>query len=667
MTRKFIATLFVLILTTLTGAQTATRAQTQTTSPGTHWSAVDDLGRARPEPQRELRDDRKVGLFYFLWFEPSTVAPRDKNSDEPRPYDISKIERIDPNPTQNDALLGKEWDMHYWGEPLFGYYDARDPFVIRRHMQLIADAGIDVLIFDVTNLSTYPDVYLPLCDLLLEMRAQGFHAPQVAFMTNTLASRAIEALWKDFYSKERYRPLFFLWRGKPPLLAPEKDAPESVRDFFTIRTAYWPTGGPKNTRNEWHWVDAYPQPYAWSDEPDRPEELVVSTAQNLSRDAGAHDVWMSERIGRGRSFVFGADRQRYAPDEGLNFAQQWSRALELDPEFLLVTGWNEWTAQRLKIDWAGGRYAFVDQFDHEFSRDVEPTRALHTDAYYLQMVDGIRRFKGGAPAPSAAPRKRIALDAGFEQWLDVTPELRDYVDDPATRDFNGRGGAVYRNASGRNDLESAKVARDDEYVYFYLKTTAPITPNPPDGLRLALDLDDDLTTGWRGADALIGDRYLATGASVARYNPEPAASARARMRELTAEFKLDEALPLDGLVERQTQAYATPEQTDALAQYDEAERAKVAARREVEALKETARRWHGADARTTGAVAWRVERDQLMLAVPLALFAKGQALDAVSFKWLDNLPEDPSAVDFYDHGDVAPEGAFFYRVTFAKE
>lgn len=52
----------------------------------------------------------------------------------------------------------------------------------------------------------------------------------------------------------------------------------------------------------------------------------------------------------GRSFHDGVqpetDRYDVTPDtdKGLYFAEQWSRALEVDPEFVFVTGWNEWTA-----------------------------------------------------------------------------------------------------------------------------------------------------------------------------------------------------------------------------------------------------------------------------------------------------------------------------------
>ena len=31
---------------------------------------------------------------------------------------------------------------HYWGEPQYGYYLSADPWVLRRHAQLLADAGV---------------------------------------------------------------------------------------------------------------------------------------------------------------------------------------------------------------------------------------------------------------------------------------------------------------------------------------------------------------------------------------------------------------------------------------------------------------------------------------------------------------------------------------------
>ena len=628
------------------------------------WNAVDDFGRLVSDPAdaRPLRPEKKVGLFYFLWFEDSTSIPVDKNrpADSPAPYNITAIQRRDPNPTQKDDLLADNGQMHYWGEPLFGYYDARDPYVIRRHMQLIADAGVDVLLFDVTNVATYPDVYLPLCDVLLDLRAQGFSAPQISFITNTNIPTTVKNLWREFYSQERYKSLFFEWKGKPLLVANPSEVPEEYRDFFTLRAAYWPTRGPHNSHNEWRWVDAYPQPYSWDESPDKAEEIVVSTAQNVSRDQGAHDVWMSERIGRGRSFVYGAEKQRFAPDEGLNFAQQWTRVDDLDPEFVLVTGWNEWIAGRWRIDWAGNRWTFVDQFNQEYSRDVEPARGLHLDAYYLQTIAGIRRFKGAARETRKAPRLTVAEANDFAAWSKVEPTLRDYRGDASKREFDGKGGTRYVNASGRNDLTVAKVARADDRVYFYLESAAPIEASGLAGLRLALDLDDDLSTGWRGADLLIGDVYRSDGTVVAReYDPSAAEAAKAEIRELVKSAGLDETVEVERLVEAQTQPFATSEQNAALAALDAREAEKAGARAKVEALKEVARTWRSTSERD--GARWRLEDGKLLISVPTSFFAD-PTVHAVSFKWLDNLPATPSVADFYDQGDVAPEGAFFYRL-----
>ena len=623
--------------------------------PGTPWRAVDDLRRviADSNSAPPLREEKKVGLFYFLWFEDKTPIPVDKNApqDDPRPYNISQIERVEPNPTQNDALFGENGQMCYWGEPLFGYYDARDPYVVDRHLRLIADAGVDVLVFDVTNLETYPDVYRPLCDRLLKMRDEGFPAPQVSFITNTNVENAVDALWKDFYSREKYRPLFFEWKGKPLLVANPEKVPEELRDFFTLRDAYWPTEGPNNSHNRWRWVDAYPQPYSWSDDPNRPEELVVSPAQNLARDANAHDVWMSERIGRGRSFVYGAEKQRYAPDEGLNFAQQWSRALELDPDFLFITGWNEWIAGRWKIEWADGRKTFVDQYDHEFSRDIEPARGLHGDAYYLQAIDGIRKFKGVADAPRAVGGDGISFDSPWEKWRAVAPSLRDYRGENARRDFKGRGGTHYFNAGGRADFDLVKVARDGEYVYFYLQTVEPIEESASDDILLALDLDDDLATGWRGAELLVGGR------GAERFDQAAADALRENIRRVVEQNRLDDAPEFDD--ERvQERAYATEEQRAALERFDSDARKKANARNTLERLKERAREWRPLPEYVQG-LKRRVEGRNVLVAAPVALFSK---LDAVSFKWIDSTSDLPNPDDFYLGGDVAPEGSFFYRV-----
>jgi hypothetical protein len=153
-----------------------------------------------------------------------------------------------------------------------------------------------------------------------------------------------------------------------------------------------------NVHMGWNWESTYPQPYGFTDDPARPEQVNVAVAQNLSMD-GSGPTDMSAGNARGRSFHDGKeDAQPGSVNRGLNFAEQWQRALQLDPPFVMVTGWNEWIAGR--FPGSDGSLRFVDQFTAEYSRDIEPQRCWHGDNYYYQLVANVRRYKGVEPAPA---------------------------------------------------------------------------------------------------------------------------------------------------------------------------------------------------------------------------------------------------------------------------
>src|SRR2546427_9612275 len=126
--------------------------------PCTPWPAMDALGRALPLPEEvgPPKPGRFVGIFYFLWHQD---VPR-RSPSEPGPLDIARIKAQDPDALKKPGspLWGGIGASHYWGEPLYGYYRSPDPWVLRRHAQLLADAGIHTLIFDTTNAQTYREV-----------------------------------------------------------------------------------------------------------------------------------------------------------------------------------------------------------------------------------------------------------------------------------------------------------------------------------------------------------------------------------------------------------------------------------------------------------------------------------------------------------------------------
>ena len=113
-------------------------AEQRDTMPDT-WAATDALGRVLPMSAEvgAAKANRTVGIFYFNWH----AAFGNKEV-----HDIAKIVAANPAAPQ----WGPVQAPHYWSEPRFGYYRPDDPWVLRKHAQILADAGVDVIIFDVT-------------------------------------------------------------------------------------------------------------------------------------------------------------------------------------------------------------------------------------------------------------------------------------------------------------------------------------------------------------------------------------------------------------------------------------------------------------------------------------------------------------------------------------
>jgi hypothetical protein len=131
-------------------------------------AAVDVYGRFVPTAASP-RNGKTTCIFYFL-----TGGQHSGNAD--RIYDVTQLSMYKPdelwNPegTENSPVTAS----HYWGEPLFGYYDSEDEYVLRRHAKMLTYADIDFLIFDTTNHVTYDNVCLKLMEIFDEYRLQGF-------------------------------------------------------------------------------------------------------------------------------------------------------------------------------------------------------------------------------------------------------------------------------------------------------------------------------------------------------------------------------------------------------------------------------------------------------------------------------------------------------------
>lgn len=474
-------------------------------SPGADFMATDALGRKLPayEEVGDLKKDKFVGLFYWTW--------HTQQSKGNAPYNTT--EYLSRNPQAKDDYKHPMWPVKnspwFWAEPLFGYYLNTDEWVLRKHAEMLADAAVDVIIFDCTNGNfTWKESYMKLCEVFNRARKDGVRTPQIAFMLpfgpSPGSREIITELYRDLYSKGLYQGLWFRWKGKPLIMAYPGSAGDSkeILDFFTFRPGQPVYDKGPERKDHWGWLEIYPQ-HGFIKTDKGYEQAVVGVAQNWSKERGLTAMNAPGSFGRSYTAKNGQVTTPGAVNYGYNFQEQWDRALEIDPEFIFITGWNEWIAGRHEL-WQQQTNAFPDEFDQEGSRDIEMMKGGHGDNYYYQMMSNIRRFKGMIKPQKVSPPLSIAIDGNFKEWENVSPKYSSYKGNTMHRNSPGWGGLQYVNTSGRNDIVAAKVARDQDNVYFYIETARPISPKTdPAWMRIFIDMDMDKNTGWEGFDFVI--------------------------------------------------------------------------------------------------------------------------------------------------------------------
>jgi len=577
------------------------------------WAATDGLGRTLTLSDSR-RENKFVGMFYWIWHYPwcANYTP-DNNNEILTAHPEAKYDFY--NPVWGNYADGVP---HFWDEPLLGYYSNLDEYVLRKHAELLADADIDVIIFDTTNgHETFRDGYEALFKVWEEAKQDGVDVPQIAFILNFFDDEEVRTeilqLYDDVYSKGRYEDLWFRWDGKPLIMGnigalditEEKD--KEAYNFFTFRDnepSYF-TDDYLAVTDKWGWCSSYPQTkFCKNLFGNKVEEICVSVAQNANEN-GLCAMNSAEGTVQGRNYAkgdysynFEYKNQIVTVDKntdnllyyGLNFQQQWDYALEVDPDFVFVTGFNEWIAGRFK-EWQGTVNASPDQYLPEFSRDIEPSNGVLKDYYYYQLCENVRRFKGTNSAPKCDADKTIDISGSASQWDSVLPEYNHYTNSTRDRAMAGWKGTYYENHTMRNDIVSSKVAYDDDNVYFMVKTAENLTPSTDNAwMRLFIDTDTSgISDNWESFEYVI-NRSTPNGNTIT--------------------------------VERSTGG------------------------------------WNFENA---GTGTYTVNGNVLQFAVPRATLGLDKSEEVkFNFKWSDNMQTDGDIMDFYQNGDVAPGGRFTF-------
>ena len=439
-------------------------------------SSTDAVGRFF-DSYGDMDSEKYVGIFYFLWTGQHGSASED-------------ISKLSLEEIKKDTNVGVH---HYWTEPLYGYYNSEDPWVFRKHLEILAMAGVDYIAFDVTNSYPYVNVLNNILPVALELQNAGFKIPKLMFYCNAGSANVAETLYNNFYSDDTYNGELYadLWfragdtnnansENKPWIVVDQEfysAAKEEVKNFFYKKDSQWPNVPMKDNGMPW---------MSWAGREDGYRQynhngiMSVSIAQHTS-GAFSDAVLMDNRsMGHGR----GWSRNDNKNDEsrirnGSNFQEQWDYAVSQENvNNIFITGWNEWVAQKQHSNSSRSTAYFVDLFNEEFSRDAEMTKGLYGDNFLMQIAQNIRAFKGipSSGKKQAYPTSIDIRSKSVEQWKG-TEAFTDFTGDIAPRDYKSSNFSLphYVNDTGRNDIELTRVTYDADNVYFLVKCADNVT------------------------------------------------------------------------------------------------------------------------------------------------------------------------------------------------
>lgn len=473
---------------------------------------IDKLGRSFDASLPKTDKDRQVGIFYFL-----TLGQHGGT----KIYDTTKILQMEDgldlmfsfDKSGNSAApVGA---AYFWSEPLYGYYNSADIWVIRRHLQLLASAGVDYLCFDVTNAVTYDGVYPLIMNEICSLKAEGWeNVPETVFYTHSYSTNTVNKLYNDIYSKEKYKDAWYYYNGKPLIIAYEKTlydkkgtgdtsyAPQKlsdeILDFFSFKRPEWPNEY-KVYEDSIPWIEwSYPAP-------------VHGGIMNVS--VAAHpELPMSDSLTRGaNNFGRGwsvTEKRNISEDaeKGTYFQSCWDAAKNEDPDMIFITGWNEWVAT--KFEWEG-EYALIDLCNEEFSRDAEIMKGGYEDNFYMQLCKNIKEYKSASVKDARVKNENISIPMieDTTEWNKVKTVFRSVGSDNTMRSSVGAAPSVkYSQAAARNNIYEIRVTENETHLFFYIKTDDVITEresNDSGWMNILIGKGDLELKGWNGYEYVI--------------------------------------------------------------------------------------------------------------------------------------------------------------------
>ncbi|MBR5785562.1 MAG: hypothetical protein IKY41_02555, partial [Clostridia bacterium] len=187
------------------------------------WVAVDDLGRevSTGDKVRDVQEEKQVLMFYYTWHLPKHVQ---------NIYNIAEI--LESGAETGRYRWGASPSFHYWDEPYFGYYRSDDPWVIRKDIQMLCDAGVDGVFFDAGNGYLYHDAYKAFFKENMKRKQDGQKYLKATWMIKAggplnSVSNVLKELYNKYYKTGEYDDALYTIDGEFLMLCPTS-APNST-------------------------------------------------------------------------------------------------------------------------------------------------------------------------------------------------------------------------------------------------------------------------------------------------------------------------------------------------------------------------------------------------------------------------------------------------------
>lgn len=494
----------------------------QTAASVNHIVGVDQFGRSF-KTISSVKKDKQVGLFFWLWIgQPYASGAYDATNILAMPNGLKLLTDFN----SHNETISPNGQAHFWGEPLWGYYNSEDIWVIRKQLEMLTIAGVDFIFFDATNSFVYKNVFLKILAVIDEYQKKGWSPPKVVFYTHSKSFQTTRELYRDLYKPGLYPNTWYKVNGKPMIIAykdPQDDLNESlsrsdnsynpgvlspeILSFFHFEKPQWPSD------------PVYPDGFPWVEwkfpQPNHNGIMNVTVASHPS-------VPMSFSLTRGlvnwgRGWNPDTKTNNAADlDHGTFFQRQWDEVMTANPKMVTIGGWNEWIAYKQPYL---GEYALVDAVNKEYSRDIEPMSGGYQDAYYLQMIKNIRRYKGVNLPGEPAAKKTISITSGSPQWKDIPAIGANINGERSSRSNYGATTKLhYTQSAPDNHIREIKVTHDDKNIYFFIRTKDKFTSNngKPNWLNILVGTGEPGLKNWESYEYLIGNSFSDGNASVGR-------------------------------------------------------------------------------------------------------------------------------------------------------